>query len=543
MFKDLHQLDAGTRLQADVCIAGTGVAGISLARRLSGQGLSILMLESGGWEYEPATHALTAGENLGAPYYDLEHSRLRFFGGTLRIWGGRCAPLDAIDYTPRHWVQHSGWPIGAEELKPYYESAHQALDLGPFDYSGHLWQELGVSSPAFDPRLFTSGFWRFDQMRNRFAREGCSDLLASPDVTILLHANVVKLQADTEANGIAVVQVSTLEGKQAQVSAGAYVLACGGLENPRILLASNDIEAEGIGNRYDQVGRYFMEHPHGRAGFLRSKRIFELWSSFRKQFNHPGVPLAPVLRPSEGLQRRYGLLNTAITFKLQRDPRRGVSLDKQLYFHLKHRFSPNPTGLKMWHAYRDTRAMLRRHVHRYWQRVKAGLGVTGLSVMVRAEQSPNPASRVRLGRDKDALGIPRLALDWRLNDQDKRTVAVLADVLAGELDRLGFGRLQVSDWLREPGTDWPLDQTIGHHPIGGFHHMGTTRMSASPRSGVVDADCRVHGYRNLYIAGSSVFPTGGWANPSLTIVALAHRLGDHLARECRHGNLPNSSNL
>ncbi|MEN8174409.1 MAG: GMC family oxidoreductase, partial [Pseudomonadota bacterium] len=493
-----------------------------------------LLLESGGWHHEPDTHALTRGATIGQPYYELDEARLRFFGGTLNIWGGRCVPLDDIDFTRRDWVEYSGWPISSEELRPYYESAHQAFELGPFDYGNELWRQFPGAGPAFDSRLFTSRFWRFDEARERFGQAGCKDLPASSDVTVLLHANAVNFHARANADSIGHLTMSTLEGKRGSVVAGAFVLACGGLENPRILLASNDVESTGIGNRHDQLGRYFMEHPHARAGFLKSGRAYDLWSAYRKRYFPRSVPLAPVLCPSNALQKERRILNTVVTFKLQRSPGRGIALDKRLYFYLKHRIEPDRTGLRVWHAYRRMRAWRHRHLRSFWERLRAGLGMTGLSVIVRAEQAPNPQSRVRLGHEKDALGMPRLELDWRLGEQDKRTVAVLAELLADELERLGIGRLQVSDWLQENGTGWPVDATIGNHPIGGFHHMGTTRMSADPARGVVDADCRVHGYGNLFVAGSSVFPTGGWANPTLTIVALAHRLADHLLARKSH---------
>ncbi|MCP4046534.1 MAG: hypothetical protein GY732_11150 [Gammaproteobacteria bacterium] len=151
-----------------------------------------------------------------------------------------------------------------------------------------------------------------------------------------------------------------------------------------------------------------------------------------------------------------------------------------------------------------------------------------LYVMARAEQAPNPDSRVRLSSEKDALGCQRADLDWRLCALDKETMLQFGKTLGQEFERLGMGELTTSEWLEDGKPEWPVDITVGNHPIGGYHHMGTTRMSNSARDGVVDANCTVHGYHNLHIAGSSVFTTGGWANPTLTLLALSHRLGDHL---------------
>ncbi len=191
--------------------------------------------------------------------------------------------------------------------------------------------------------------------------------------------------------------------------------------------------------------------------------------------------------------------------------------------------APTRSGRRLWHAYRNSRDWLQRGVRGPFERCRAALGLTGLNVIVRGEQAPNPESRVRLSTDRDALGVPRVDLDWRLGAQDKATVERFAEALDAELQRLNLGRLTKSGWLGEGHLNWPVDLTVSNHPIGGYHHMGTTRMSAAPQTGVVDSDCRVHGRENLYIAGSSVFTTGGCANPTLTILALTHRLGTHLA--------------
>jgi choline dehydrogenase-like flavoprotein len=229
-------------------------------------------------------------------------------------------------------------------------------------------------------------------------------------------------------------------------------------------------------------------------------------------------------------QRELGVLNSAVTFKIQRDPARGAGLSKRAYLNLKHALPANKPGRALWHAWRGSQDFLQRHVTMPPLRLAAKLNRMGLYVIARAEQAPNPDSRVVLSAERDALGSRRADLDWRLNAQDKETMLQFGLTIAQEFDRLGLGRVTTSDWLQDGTPDWPVDITVGNHPIGGYHHMGTTRMSESPREGVVDANCTVHGYHNLHIAGSSVFPTGGWANPTLTLLALTHRLADHLAK-------------
>jgi len=270
---------AASAAESDICIIGSGAAGITLARRLTELGHSVTLLESGGLDFEQKTQDLYRGENVGMPYYDLDESRLRFFGGTVAIWGGRCALLDPIDFRRRKWVPHSGWPIGREELLPFYERAHGMLDLGAFNYDHDVWAALGVRDPGLDPSKIDVALWRFDEVRERFAASRARDLFESPRLRILLHANAVKVQADPDGRRVQHIEVRSLEGPALQVKARRYVLACGAIENSRLLLASNDVEPNGIGNRRDQVGRFFMEHPAGRIASIATPHPFEMWST------------------------------------------------------------------------------------------------------------------------------------------------------------------------------------------------------------------------------------------------------------------------
>ena len=528
---DLRTAGPDVDADAEVCVIGAGAAGISVSRRLYRAGHSVCLLEAGRLDYDAETQSLNEGDNLGMPYYDLAEARLRFFGGTTNIWGGRCVPLEPIDFEHRPWVTMSGWPIAYDDLLPYYESAHRDLDLGDFVYDDRLWPALAQRPPSLSPELMITRFWRFDTVKERFNARRCRDLLEADRVRVLTSANVVHLQANAHASALDQVRVRTLDGRSLTVRARCYVLACGGIENPRLLLAADDVEHAGIGNRHDLVGRYFMEHQHGRAGRVRTPELFRLWNAFRKRRPRAGQPpVAPALLPAPQLQAERGILNTALTFKLQRDPSRGLLLNDRIYRRLKHQLPPDCSRRRLWHAYRDVRDALRGSVKPLLERARSWAGLRDLYVMVRAEQAPNPASRVTLGGERDALGVPKAALHWQLSRQDKETVAVLAETLDAELTRLGLGTVEPADWLGADDPDWPVDSTVGKHPIAGYHHMGTTRMSDAPSRGVVDAQCRVHGYTNLYVAGSSVFPTGGWANPTLTIIALAYRLADEIHR-------------
>lgn len=530
MLIDLEKAADDLLLDAEICIVGAGAAGVALARDLMKAGRDVCLLEAGGLDFDEKTQSIFKGSNIGMEYYDLDHSRLRFFGGTTNVWGGRSIPLDPIDFEKRDWVPHSGWPITLDELIPFYKMAHDSLELGEYAYENGVWDQLNLSPINFDPAAISHRFWRFDALKERFNRSRSDDLINAPNVRIVLHANVVGLRATENAAAIARLDASTLQGKGLQVKARHFVLACGGIENARLLLMSSDVDSNGIGNRHDQVGRYFMEHPHGRIAHIETRDPAAIWGLYRKRFLATDVPVAPALVLPPSLQKQLGVLNSAATFKLEKDPSKGATMSRRVYLNVKRSVSPNRRGRSLWQAWRGSQDWLQRHLSMTLLRLAVKLTGMGLNVMARAEQAPNPDSRVRLSTEKDALGCPRADLDWRLCALDKETMLQFGKTLQREFERLGLGNVTTCPWLEDGKPEWPLDLSVGNHPIGGYHHMGTTRMSDSARSGVVDANCTVHGYHNLHIAGSSVFATGGWANPTLTLLALTHRLGVHLNR-------------
>ena len=493
---------------------GAGGAGISLARRLLKAGRTVALLESGGLDYEPATATLNAGENIGEDYYDLEDSRLRFFGGTTAIWGGRCAELDPIDLERRDYVPHSGWPIGWKELQRWYDEARPLFGLPRRRRDADDLRRAGVPLPRFEELV--TPVWAFDRRFNRFAWESCQDLEADPRCQVVTHATVTSVVPS--GTGIERVEARALGTGRLNVHAKAFVLAAGGIENPRLLLAS------GLGN--DQVGRYFMEHPHARGGRIVSGAAWPLLKAFGRRHRIGGDDLAALIAPSETLQRREGILNTSLTIVGRQPQGRRQFIGMKAYSGIKHSTAPTRKGRALWMATKKAAGWAQRHIDpaRPWLLHK--LGTLDVALLVRGEQAPNPESRVRLTGETDSTGLPRVALDWRLSEIDVRSVEVLVETLGRELNRLSLGGVEPAAWLST--RRWETDPLISSHPIGGYHHMGTTRMGSDPASSVTDADGRVHGIANLWVAGSSLFPTGSWANPTLTVVALALRTADRI---------------
>lgn len=528
MLEDFNSCTKSVSYKTDVCIVGAGAAGITLARELIRSGLSICLLESGGADHEPVVQDMAAGASIGYPYYPLEDARLRFFGGTTSIWGGRVAQLDRIDFDRRSWVPHSGWPFEKSVLADYFARAQAQLQVAKIYGSDNMASQLAHTSQPFDAKLLRPAFWQFDEQSERFTIRQCSDLVRAPNVKILLHATVVNIQANAAGSAITSVRIANLKGGTGTVAAKVFVLAAGGLENPRLLLASNDVQKSGLGNQHDLVGRFFAEHPRARGAHVHSDKIDQLLAMFPRLSRQGGHRYAALLRGSEALQEREGLLNTSFGLSVRQHPHDQLVLYKRIYRTLKEKLPPNRAGRSLWLLARQASVRAREHLEPLLRRSSLQRHRKNIYVVVRAEQAPNPDSRVTLSNETDALGMPRINLDWRFSDIDKHTVSKLMSVFDAELRRCGYGHLDKSPWLAKDGPTWETDPLISNHPIGGYHHIGTTRMAANAREGVVDAEGRVHGLANLYVAGSSVFPTGGWANPTLTILALALRLAGEI---------------
>ena len=512
-------------IRTDIAIIGAGAAGLTMARRLVEANRQVTLIESGGLDYEKATADLSAGSSIGQPYYDLAESRLRFFGGTTAIWGGRCAELDPIDFERRNWVPFSGWPISFEGLQPWYAEARKLLGVDGRRDGGTWLDELELGEMAV-------GHWSFDHQFDRFGYGNNIDLVDHRNMKLLLHATVREIVPGAEGSRIAHLDVRSPDQRRVKVEARTVVLAAGGLENPRILLASNSVQPNGIGNGYDLVGRFFMEHPHARGGRVLRAPAWKLLNAFR-QHRDGQLHSAALFRLTPEAQRERGLLNSAITLAARPKANDSETVLKRAYLYARHRMEPTKSGRGLWKTYRRIGRALTRATGPIvpWLNVKRGR--MDLAILVRAEQAPNPDSRVILGRATDATGMPRIQLDWRLQETDVRTVSELVDSLQRSFRAAGLGEVDKSQWLRNGLARWETDPLISAHPIGGYHHMGTTRMSSDPKTGVTDAWGRVHGVENLYVCGSSLFPTSGWANPTLTILALTLRTAEKILNDGR----------
>lgn len=576
----LEQLDsfsAGTRFDADIVVVGGGKAGLTIAREFVGTPIRVIILESG-LETESAVHEElnrleSSGDPQGAAAINFREAfhkanmptfdhgaqpygiRGRMLGGCT-YWGGKSATFDAIDFARRDWVPYSGWPISHDELMPYFDRGAKVLNLGPNHYDDELWDLIGskVTRPPLDQTKLRSVFWQFARSRIRPAEiMNLSDefrTLVCANVQTLTNATVVHIDLTDDHTRFRGVEVSALDGTRHYVSAKLCVLAAGGIENARLLLISNRQQSNGLGNGYDNVGRFLMDHPGTRIGYFKKEDIKAARYLGFYSVRHAGsfIMYMHGLGLSPELQAREKLLNSAIYVLPEIAPddpieaiKRLARLRSQSYFAdisasirsvgllvkgigLKaFQSGVLPTFLQK--AIVDFMiAVNPDYVVREFQSKGVPHKLNSLGVHVITEQQPNPDSRLVLSTEVDLLGLPRIRAHWKISDADRNNVARVSQLLRDELPKGGLPQPVLDDWVVQNRPDEaPL--------VDMSHTIGTTRMSDDPHTGVVDRDCQVHGVKGLYIAGSSVFPTSGHANPTLMILSLAVRLADRMKKE------------
>jgi choline dehydrogenase-like flavoprotein len=537
MFIDARQVADNLVVDSTVCIVGGGVAGIALALELDRTGVEVCLLESGGLEADAATEELSLGENAGLPYQFDGDYRSRFLGGSSNCWGGWCRPLEPLDFSHRDWVSYSGWPFGFDELRPYYRRTHALLKLGPDNFDAEFWA-AAIARPKvrripFAGDRVIDSFSQFSPPA-RLGQLYRQALRQSQAIRVFLYANAVEIETDDSARRVARIRAATLSGRRLAVTAKYFILAAGGIENARLLLVSNRAQPAGLGNGHDLVGRFFMDHPRLLTGDVRfakawrGNRLYDIKHQDKSPAVHAhGTPVAAQFTLTPTLLQAERLLNARVWFCSIFAGEHSVAVAAL------HRFTQ--TLLHDAHAnldkMRDAALMLRDPVSTLGYSLSRLLPrrplLRAVQFEIMVEPEPNPASRVTLAVERDPLGLPRARVDWQLSPLTQRTFTRTLEIIGAELRRLGVAEIELEP-LFDNGTDnggWP------QRLKGTWHHMGTTRMHDSALHGVVDRDCRVHGIGNLYVAGSSVFPTAGSNFPTMTIAALALRLAGHVQRQ------------
>jgi len=514
VINDGRQVDNGRVLECGICILGGGAAGITLACALGGTRQSIILVESGGLEPDREIQQLYTGINDGL-FYSLDRTRLRYFGGSTNHWTGMCRPLTASELAPRSWIPDSGWPIGPDDLAPYYPEAQQICELGPYQYDSNYWQKKGLNLLDLSGGGFHNAVYQLGPP-TRFGKRYRDDIRRARNVSVLLNANVTELVPDANGKTVQLARIRCLNGNAFSIKAATYVLALGGIENARVLLASNSIINTGLGNQHDNVGRYFMDHIRSFGVATIQAKTGSIDPSYYEVTRTDGTRTTTVFRLDPATEQQHQIAGFFTGFYTVRKTNAAYSYRTLHEYLAKGQLPPD----------------LARHVDNIRSDPKAALeersrlaleekGFTDLYTTIDLiEQVPDRESRVRLSDQTDRLGMPKTLMHWRFGEMEKRTLYYAHRQFHAALKARGIGDLQTK--MRDASSDWP------QRVEGSAHHMGTTRMHRDPRHGVVDRNCKVFGVSNLFVAGSSVFTSGGTTNPTLTIVALALKLAARL---------------
>lgn len=548
MIIDLDQIQDSILPKYDVCIVGSGPAGITIANELKSTDIRVCIVESG--KKKPTKHgdALRRVQSDGIHVKDF--SRERVLGGASTTWAGLSSPLDPIDMEPRKFLQASGWPIMLEELSEYYAQASERYRFAPLDlyklesYSSIKERgDVQLTWENAEEKIFLAS----SEAQN-FGRE-FSDCFETENIDLYLDATLVGLLCAKSEQIVRTGIIRTSKMDTFHIDASIFVVSAGGIENARILLNCKDLCPEGLGNEYDQVGRYFMNHLKGNHGVIRLKRREIRRMPYYFGCLYKGYAVYVGLRLKESLQHQHGYLNAYVRWKpvFPWSKSRGVNAFVYLIKHLrvifklwKNRYQHKIIPLRSYEETGDDSEFdevrktavdwmriiglilvnLPQVGHYLYYRLRNDKSPRSTEITFRnfMEMEPDPENRVLLGSDLDIFGQPIPIVRHRPSDRDKKSLIALHQVLSQEFQRNGLGDLETSLSESDP---WPID-------LDASHHLGTTRMGRNPESSVVNLDCRLHTVENVYLAGGSVFPTSGCANPTYTIVALSIRLAKHL---------------
>ena len=519
MLVDFDNASDGAEFHADLCVVGAGAAGITLAIELLNSGKKILLIEGGGLRSSNDSQSLYAMAQDAPHYPSVTRSRLRFFGGSTNHWEGSCQTFDPIDFERRSWVSNSGWPFSYEELAPYYDRAFRYLELGrrytderPF--TAHLGQyQQKIAAAGFRVRMV------YSSPPTRFAEKYGDTLHSASNISVLTRANLVSVNEAMDRRSVTSLTICNYKGQTASVKARHYVICLGGIENARALLLSDAVTPGGIGNEHDVVGRYFMDHPViESAVFYPTPAFAQTWRNGRVRAGTDSYRLT--FQADDGLLRRSNLTNARMPLawapKAYTSP--GVESAHQLAKSL------DGVLTHMWNVIGDADIVLEQ-----WRRRNGGGSPKhradeygGYVMQTMIEQRPDRENRVLLSQERDALGLRKGKILWRLSEQHRDDLDKLLRLFARGMGAQGIGILR--SLLSSDTTNRRFEELMNF----GHHHMGTTRASFDPKYGVVDGHQRVHGRENLYLAGSSTFPTDSNVPPTTTIVATTIRLADHL---------------
>jgi choline dehydrogenase-like flavoprotein len=530
MLVDLEEIEAQPRpIRSQVCIIGAGVAGHSLAQRLGAAGIGVALLEAGGRFIEERSQRIYHARMARLTHDGTHEGRFRLLGGTSTRWGGELMPYTADTLQPHASLPSHRWPLAIDELAPFYLDAERLLGADDLPYDARPF--LGAFRRKVPPLLddLSELRARFSKCapfsRRNMATTVGKDLEQSNSVTLYLHANLTELLLAPMGDRIEAALVRNYAGRNFRFETDHFVLCPGTIETSRLLLASRSVNPKGVGNTHDQVGRYFHDHislPVAKLTGAARKMFLESFGPFLFRRTAHTVNF----EASTGLRERRNLLAVMAHIIIDEPEDSGVSVVRSLLRSMQ-RGDMKETILrelpKVPRASIDVGRLA--YMAKFEKRRYASPRAAAM-LCLNSEQLPLADTCIRLDDDLDPLGMPKTVVDWTVSDADLTTLRRFAAFL-----RKRFAALAIS------GIEWRPEIFDESAEITGitdtFHPMGGCCMGTDPRESVVDSNLTVHGIPNLSIASAAVYPAGGTANPSLTMIALALRLGDQLAAQLR----------
>ena len=548
---DARGLPEGAEMATTVCVVGSGPAGTTVALGLADAGIEVLVVEAGGWRAERGAQATLAGAGVGPGDHDrLERAREKRVGGTSASWGGRCSPLDPLDLEDRPPLGLTGWPIGTDAMERHYRRAGAILQLGRWAWTireAVPWAPSFLVPPGSDSQLDDARILRWSPP-TRFAAEIAAGLAPESPHLVAAPRHRRRHRADGVTGPVRRLRIASTPGRHLTVRADLVVLALGGLETARLLL-HGDGQGTAIGDDEGLLGRHYMIHPGGEVGrlhlgdpaaafgagdFVRSsdrvwvRRLLQLHEDVRRREGLLNLAATPWYadphdpRHADPLLSTFALVRKSLTlaggFKGTTDVHRRYSSTDGLGGHLRNIASDVPGIARFAASWTKHRWLAPRSLPAFARTTASG----EYRLHFDAEQSPDPANRVLLSAERDALGVPRLQVVHRVSADDRANYHRSLVRMAEAVRRLGTATLSA-----------PAEDELAVMPFGNATHQMGLAGWARRRAGVVDPDGRVWGVANLYVAGSAVFPTSGMAAPTMTIVALAARLAERLVGALR----------
>jgi len=553
-------------ISADVAVVGSGPAGIVTALELAAGGFDVLLVESGERGFRADVQELAAAAGWDPERHaPMSIAARRQVGGASAIWGGRCVPFDPIDFERRDLVGHGAWPVLYDDIAPFFQRACDWFVCGRAAFDGsrlpHLPPSIVPGLPNGDVRTSTFERW---SLPTDFGREYSARLKSSTRVRLMTGLTCSRVVLVPGQRRVDHLELRGLGGRRATVRARRYVLACGGLETTRLLMASPGPEGGSIGDHSGHLGRWYMAHMEGTVarihfdtppqatvfGYERDldgvyvRRRFSFSGAAQKRLGLPNIvgwvanPDLP--DPSHGsgaLSFAYLALVSPLGGMFAADAQRealtgrivpgspyGPAAAGPLRAHARNLIADRRAAARFVVAFGARRFLARR------RRVPGFFVYSAANTypfQYHGEHLPAAESRVTLSREVDAIGMPRLDIDLRFSDADVAGVVRAHEQWDAYLRRHARGRLEY--------IDADVAAAVAARAGGGFHQAGTTRMSARPQDGVLTPDLAVHGFDDLTVASSSAFVTSGQANSTFMVVVFALRLADRLRRMLRRG--------